>query len=328
MRGRVVDHDPVVDTGGRVLGLALRVRHGAHVRPEAGVALRRRPHALVHLVEDERVVGERLDHARAVESALPLHAHRRIPEELAELVAGDAAHGVRGLERIEHDAVLLELASVDLHLAVGAEQLPHVRVEVVLQVVLEVLLYDALDLVAEAMLRHGGQLVAAHQALEGGEAAVLGLLERVQSAVDGVEELLLLELTVGSFLEVGPGYHERLLGLELDRELLDLLFELLALVDLFVEALLEEGLALLHQLDAVRHVVQYAGRGGLERERLALEVGRHERVVLEARSIGRRQAHRLHAVCQNAEKSRIEKGLLSTLLQMIFGYNNNKLTLQ
>ena len=61
MLRRVVGDDPVV---GSLLVLGRAVPDG---RPEERLALRRRPHALVDLVADVRVLRQPLDHRRTVQ---------------------------------------------------------------------------------------------------------------------------------------------------------------------------------------------------------------------------------------------------------------------
>ena len=84
MVGRVVDDDPVAHV--LVFSRLVGDWNGAKMRPEARLALRRRPHSFERLVEYECVVGESFDDARTVQCGLPLHANCWVPEVLAQLV--------------------------------------------------------------------------------------------------------------------------------------------------------------------------------------------------------------------------------------------------
>lgn len=72
MLGRVVADDPgVARRSAGVGGVAVAgdvVLGAADVRPEEGVALRRRPHAFVDLQDHHRVVGQRLQHLHLFQS--------------------------------------------------------------------------------------------------------------------------------------------------------------------------------------------------------------------------------------------------------------------
>eukprot|EP00050_Salpingoeca_kvevrii_P015740 m.49648 g.49648 ORF g.49648 m.49648 type:complete len:389 (+) comp6489_c0_seq1:243-1409(+) len=170
----------------------------AQVGKNHAIALRRRPHAFVQVVNDKCLVVDFFERLKALKRGLPLVADGNVEKVRAHLLGGEALDHMEGLETVTKHATLLGIATIHLHLAILVNLHP-ARVGILLGK-LEALRNIALQLLAVGVLgtrsaRRVVELLLKHGIL---------LIERVEACFECIEELILLECRIWALFEVRP----------------------------------------------------------------------------------------------------------------------------